>query len=587
MDAREGLNWSFDKLRTNGNVMVSFVLSPLHQISLGLSKPFVVSLSKSFVVSLSKSFVVSLSKSFVVSLSNHLPSKAEGPSQGFPRNRAPRAGTFSILAAMAFTAPAYAVDWRFDAGVGGTATYTDNVNQSPSNTEDALILSVTPNFTLRTEGSRRLNATIQYGLTGVARFGGRDDTDLFHNLNAAGTAELVEDFFFIDASARVSQELLSLSGSPADATINPDNRATAGSYSISPYVKQRVGTFADFQARYTTGGSFFNDSSVNDLISNTFNASLVSGSRFNTLNWGLNYDYRIVADRDSGDTDTSYTYDRLNLSLGYALTRKFRLIGNVGQERIRYDAASAQDIDDTVWSAGFSWTPSRRTSLQATAGERFFGNTYDVSASYRARASTFRVSYTEDVSDISQATLREGTIYLFLCPGPNPGDPPVFVESPFLISPAPGCILLGSQAGLIPSLSNGLYVAKTFRAGVNWGVRRISYSVNAFDIRRSYLLQENAEDRSQGIDVGANYRMDPRTSLFSRLSLEWIEDPATLSNLPVDREDELLRFTLGVNRQFGRDLTGALTYRYTRRDSNDPLAEYTENNLTASANLSF
>jgi hypothetical protein len=30
-----------------------------------------------------------------------------------------------------------------------------------------------------------------------------------------------------------------------------------------------------------------------------------------------------------------------------------------------------------------------------------------------------------------------------------------------------------------------------------------------------------------------------------------------------------------------------LTYRYTRRNSNDPLAEYTENNLTASANLSF
>jgi uncharacterized protein (PEP-CTERM system associated) len=493
----------------------------------------------------------------------------------------------AALVAAASVQPAYAVDWRFDAGVGGTATYTDNVNQSPSNTEDSLILTVTPNFTLRTEGSRRLNATIQYGLTGVARFGGGDSTDLFHNLNAAGTAELVEDFFFLDASARVSQELISLTGSPADATINPDNRATTGSYSLSPYVQRRLSSFADFQARYTISGALFEDNVASDLLSNAFNVSLTSGTRFDALSWGLSYDYRDVSARDTDVFDNSYTYDRFNLSLGYALTRKFRLIGNVGQERVRYDAASAEDIDDTVWNAGFAWNPNRRTSLQATAGERFFGNTYDVSGEYRTKVSSWRLSYTEDVSDISQATLREGTIYLFLCPGPNPGDPPVFVESPFLVSPAPGCILLGSQSGLIPSLSDGLYVAKTFRAGVNWGVRKISYSVNAFDIRRSYLLQDNAEDRSQGIDVGANYRFDPRTSVFSRLSLEWIEDPATLSNLPVDREDELLRFTLGVNRQFGRDLTGALTYRYTRRNSNDPLAEYTENNLTASANLSF
>ena len=493
----------------------------------------------------------------------------------------------AAMAALAFAAPVHAVNWLFDAGIGGSATYTDNVNQSASNTEDALILTVTPNFTLRTEGSRRLNATIQYGLTGVARFGGRDDSDLFHNLNARGTAELVEDFFFVDAAARVSQELISLTGSPADATINPDNRATTGSFSISPYVQRRLGSFADFQARYTLSGSLFENNVASDLLTNAFNVGLTSGSRFNTLSWGLSYDYRDVSARDTDTFDNSYTYDRLNLSLGYGLTRKFRLIGNVGQARIRYDAATATDIDDTVWNAGFSWNPNRRTSLQATAGERFFGNTYDVSASYRARASSWRVSYTEDVSDISQATLREGTIYLFLCPGPNPGDPPVFVESPFLISPAPGCILLGSQSGLIPSISDGLYVAKTFRAGVNWGVRKVTYSVNASDVRRTYLLENNAEDRTQGLDFGVNYRMDPITSVFSRLSFQWIEDPADLSGLTTDREDELLTFTLGANRRFGRDLTGALTYRYTQRDSNDPTAEFTENNITATANMSF
>jgi uncharacterized protein (PEP-CTERM system associated) len=157
----------------------------------------------------------------------------------------------------------------------------------------------------------------------------------------------------------------------------------------------------------------------------------------------------------------------------------------------------------------------------------------------------------------------------------------------FPIAPEPGCVLAGGLAGLIPSLADGLYVSKVMRAGVNWGIRKVTYSINVFDVRRLYLLQNNAEDRNQGINAGVSYRLDPLTNIYSNLQWAWTEDPAILSGLAFDREDELLTFTLGVNHEFGRDLTGALTYRYYQRDSNDPLAEYTENNITASVNMRF
>jgi hypothetical protein len=68
---------------------------------------------------------------------------------------------------------------------------------------------------------------------------------------------LVEDFFFLDAGARVSQDLISLTGSQADATINPDNRTTTGSWNITPRIQQRFGSFADFRAALFDGrGSF-------------------------------------------------------------------------------------------------------------------------------------------------------------------------------------------------------------------------------------------------------------------------------------------------------------------------------------------
>jgi len=309
---------------------------------------------------------------------------------------------------------------------------------------------VTPGFTLQSQGSRRVQGTIAYDLSGVARFGGGDDNDLYHTLNANGYAELIEDFLFIDATARVSQELISLLDSPADAGINDSNRATVSSYSISPYVKKRFGTFADAQARYTFSGAIFGEDVSSNLVSNELSASLVSGTRFADLNWGLDYSYRDVVDQDSGiGGDTSYAYETVNLSLGYALTRKFRLIGNVGHEWVTYDSAlaAANDRDDPSWSAGFAWSPSRRTSIEATMGERFFGNTYSIQASYRARDSVWTASYVEDVNDISQVTLTEGTEYLWLCPGK-------LQITTFRNRTGSGCILVGTRDALIPSLAD-------------------------------------------------------------------------------------------------------------------------------------
>ena len=213
-------------------------------------------------------------------------------------------------------------------------------------------------------------------------------------------------------------------------------------------------------------------------------------------------------------------------------------------------------------------------------GQRFFGDTYSLSASYRARESVWTASYVEDVNDISQTTLSEGTAYVWLCDGK-------FITTAFAIEPAPGCTLVGTMDALIPSLSDGLYVSKTLRAGVNWGISKVSYSVNVFDITRIYLLQDDAEDRSQGISAGMSYRLSPLTNLHSNLYWTRNQEPSTLSGIGIDREDDLYSFIVGVNHQFGRDLTGALTYRYYRRDSNDLTAEYTENNIMASVNMRF
>jgi uncharacterized protein (PEP-CTERM system associated) len=487
--------------------------------------------------------------------------------------------------ALACAPVAHALDWRLERTLGASATYTDNANQSENDPEGAVILQATPGVTLRSEGSRRVQAILHYGLTGVMRFGEDESTDLLHNLNALGNAELVEDFLFIDGSARVSQELISLEGPLTEAAISDQNRATVGTYSVSPYIKKRLGTFANAEARYTTSGAIFeNDVAANASV-NEYIAALTSGSRYTDLSWGLNYSYRETRNRDFADS----IFERASATLGYALTRKFRIFGTVGDEWNDY--LSATETDGSFWSAGVGWSPSRRTSLEASMGRRYFGNTYDVSARHRTRASNWNVSYARGLDDISQFLATSGTVYDYLCPGPD-GSWQLFPNWAFNFPPAPGCIPFGGTPGLVFDLRNGVFISTVLRAGVSWGLGKLRYSLDAFDSLRDYQL-DNSEDRTRGVTAGATYRMAPNTSAHGSLGLNRNELSHNRSgggffpSLPTERDDDIYTLRLGVDHQFDPDLSGSLVYQYQQRNSNVARGDFQENRITGTVNMSF
>jgi uncharacterized protein (PEP-CTERM system associated) len=419
----------------------------------------------------------------------------------------------------------------------------------------------------------------------VARFGEDESTDLLHNLNGIGKAELVEDFLFIDGSARVSQELISLEGPLVEAEISDQNRATVGTYVVSPYIQKRLGTFANTEVRYTASGAIFENDAAANTTANALTAALTSGTRFDDLSWGLNYFIRKAGyDDDVPDS----TFERAYASLGYALTRKFRIFGTVGEEWNDY--LSATETDGSSWSAGFGWSPGRRTSLEASVGERYFGNTYNVSAQHRTRTSNWNVSYVEDLNDISQFILTSGTVYDYLCPGPDG----FFIKEDwqFNFPPAPGCIPFGGTPGPVFDLRNGVFISKVLRAGVSWGLGKLNYSLNAFDSLRDYEL-DNSEDSTRGVTAAVTYRMAPNTSAHGSLGLNRYElsPPSSGGGFfpapATKREDDLYTLILGVNHQFDPDLSGGLTYQHQRRDSNVANGDFAENRITGTVNMTF
>ncbi len=500
--------------------------------------------------------------------------------------------------AMAFAPAAHAIDWRFAPYLNASATYTDNARQSSNNPQNALILTETPGFTLRSEGSRRVQASLQYGLTGVERIGNDQNNDLYHNLNAVGKAELVKDFLFIDGNANISQRLISLLGSPADATVNNSNRTTVGIYSISPYIQQRFGTFAFAQVRYTASGAIFQNNVAPNANSNAIAASLNSGTRFTDLSWGLNYSLRKIQNRNAVNSadNTDVTFESASATAGYALTRQFRVFGTFGQDWNDY--FSSTGTSGAFYSAGFGWSPTRRTSLEASAGERYFGRTFSLSGSHRTRLTRWRVGYSENVSDISQQFLEQSSRIFWVC---NNGS--TLIEAQSDPGGCVGPITAGdlalyysnygvSTADLIAAgllniaTTNGIFVIKNFNAGVSWDIGKLGFGLSAQDTKRLYQALGNAQDHIQAITGSVSYRLSETVTANSILSLTRTSLDSSLTN-GVARQDDLLSLSLGLNRRFTDKLNGALTFRRTQRTSNVANADYDEDSLMASVNMRF
>lgn len=502
-----------------------------------------------------------------------------------------------MFMAAAFAMPAQAIEWRFEPSITGTATYTDNANQSEDEPKDALIFTAVPTFSLTSEGSRRVEATLQYALRSTARFGEREGTNLNHNLNAIGNAELVEDFLFIDGRARVSQELISLFGSPAEADVNDSNRATVSTYLVSPYVQKRLGTFADALARYTNSGAIFENDVAPRASVNAFTAALTSGTRFTDMNWGLNYSIRDVQNRDAADA----TLESASATAGYALTRKVRVFGTVGQDWNDY--LSTTETDGSFYSVGFGWAPTRRTSFEAAVGERYFGRTFNLAASHRTRLSTWTARYYEDVSDSTQWLLDKIDDPYFTCiggvqPATDPNQqPPAGCEGPYPAGQLAqfaqdyyGRTLdeLVHDFGFPPSIAKGIFIIKSLTAGVSWNIGRLGIGLSAHDTKRLYPDLGEAQDHVQGVAGSVSYRMSPRTTANTSVSLTRNSaDPILTGGGVLPRDDDIWRLSLGLDHQFSKDLSGGLTLRHIRRDSNAADADYDENRLIARVTMRF
>ncbi len=314
-----------------------------------------------------------------------------------PLGRGAFGGVLVALAA-SVAAPCGAANWVFNPGVTLVGTYTDNVDLQPRDlARDDAVMQLTPSLTFRGQGAHaEVAGSVALPVLAYARTGS-ENNDVYPLASILGRAEVVDDLFFVEGAIYVTQPYENAFGSHSTSLVSGnDNRFTAASYRLSPYVKGELPGDMSYEVRNDAIWTSTHDAppDVNDAFSNHFGAHIARVAA--PLGWFADLDLEHVKFSDQG-------WQRINLArIGprYAISPQLRVQASAGYENDEFPLASYHAV---LYGAAIEWRPSERTTAYANVEHRFFGTSYLASLDYRTPLTVWSIVASRDLSNFSSA----------------------------------------------------------------------------------------------------------------------------------------------------------------------------------------
>ena len=464
--------------------------------------------------------------------------------------------------------------------------YTDNAELKPDDQKRSdFFWRVAPGLALVAKGPS-WNSAINYSyLWEKHSKDGQHNSN--QNLNALFRSEVVDNLFFFDANAAISQVRENYLGSIG---FDSQNLNDVFTWDVRPALRRRFANSsrAEFSvSAYGVNGQ--GSSASNNGLGRQFKAAYSSGGIIDSLRFDLNaLDDRFQYDQLPSASAVRDNTVSQSISLRSTLTisRKITPYVLYGYENIE-DITLRRQPSDTFWNAGVLWIPSARTRLDANFGKRFFGDTRDISFNVRARNTNWNLSYVQDLRTGQQDFLIPSSVAAFnrLNSGlqtiiPDPAQRASFVSA-----------LLQSQ-GLPPVsiLATRNYVDKSLSANVSYASPKSTTLFNIYwrdsDASEVSLPVAGPVDagnhvRQQGVNLGWNYRWG--INLSSSLNTGYIREQFP----DVSINDDTVFARMGLNYKMSRHLAANTELRRIDKTSSDATREYTENSIVLSLIASF
>jgi uncharacterized protein (PEP-CTERM system associated) len=288
--------------------------------------------------------------------------------------------------------------WTYSAAVDVSETYdTDVPISSNGNSREAhdLITRITPSVGV-TGDSAQLTGTLFYSPTvNIYTFHGNQN-GIDQNLNAAATATVIPDLFFVDVRAYAAEQALSGYNGPTGTTqVGSSNEALTTSFSISPTLRHSFSTVADAELGYTfSRTAFAANSQVATATAQAVNQNFISQEEFATVSTGqdfgqFNDSVSAQATQTNGTGSLSgASSDVITNTASYALTHSITVTGSIGYEDYTYGGGNPYKINDVTWSGGLDWSPNPDSSISIGYGHQQGNSSFYLNGTYAPTADT-------------------------------------------------------------------------------------------------------------------------------------------------------------------------------------------------------
>jgi uncharacterized protein (PEP-CTERM system associated) len=285
-----------------------------------------------------------------------------------------------------------APNFRLIPEIGIGATYTDNVELSPTAPANSWITALTPSLRVLRNGPR-LDFSLDYRLqartyTSASRL---NETQNFLNSNLS--LEAIDRFLFVNARASITQENRSAfaAASSSDSASSNANRVETRTYQLSPYVRGNFGAAAAYQLQFN-GTQTETELATFPLTRTIEWVGRVRNAAAAKVGWRVDGSSVTIRNQIIGERVDS----RASGTAIFAIDPQVNVSLIAGAEQT--DFATPDKRTKATYGGGLEYSPSPRTQFVAIYEKRFFGTAQNLLATHRTPRTAWRVSSIKDVT---------------------------------------------------------------------------------------------------------------------------------------------------------------------------------------------
>lgn len=223
-------------------------------------------------------------------------------------------------------------------------------------------------------------------------------------LTSYATVEALDNWFFVDASANITQQnrsAFSIAAAPNLGGPN-GNRVETATNQLSPYIRGRLGGVATYQLRVVAADIRSNDIALPDTKGTQWTGFIKNDRATSGLGWSIDGNALSFRNQVVGRSHDA----RIRGSVSYEIGPQIHASAIIGREATNF-STSGKNSSNTS-GIGLEWSPDIRTQVAAVKERRFFGDSHSISVSHRTPLSIWKITSNRDVTALSGQLTASG-----------------------------------------------------------------------------------------------------------------------------------------------------------------------------------